>query len=194
MIIIEEILISDSLLGQHFSCDLEACKGSCCWEGDLGAPVEESELEIISSEYNILRDYLDEESQNIIELGGKVSETGGQDKYSTPLKADGRCVYMMGKKGEMAVCAFEKAYEEGKTTFRKPISCHLYPIRISRSPQNNMEVLNFDDWSICHAAKKKGIKDKIHVLRFAKESLVSRYGEEFYDRLQICLNGYLDNK
>ncbi len=194
MIIIEEVLVSNSLLQQEFACDIPSCKGSCCWEGDLGAPIEESELSILKEEYPKVKPYLDEESQTIIESGGTHMEIGGSDPYCTPLKADGRCAYMIGQIGQVAVCAWEKAYNDGATSFRKPISCHLYPIRISRSPQNQMDVLVYDDWSICSAARVKGEKDKIHVLTFLREPLIKKYGEEFYERLQTCLKGYLDNK
>ncbi|MCS7004814.1 MAG: DUF3109 family protein [Cytophagales bacterium] len=181
MLLIGNTLISDDIAEKHFLCDLEKCKGACCIEGDLGAPLEESELEKMQEVFEIVMPMLAPENQACLEEWGPYVKDYEGD-YSTPILSDGLCAYAIREKNGIISCSIEKAWKEGKTTFRKPISCHLYPIRIKKYPDGN-EVLNYHKWKICKAACKLGEKLKIPLYQFLKEALIRKYGEKWYEEL-----------
>lgn len=183
MIIIEEILISDAVTEEHFMCNLEACKGACCWEGDFGAPLEESEREIIKNNYSKIAPFLTDKSKNLIESEGFDEFIPERGFYATKLHSDGACAYLTFEENGIAQCGIEKAHNAGKTDFLKPISCHLYPIRVEKNPSLSFEALNYDIWDICSAACEKGKENKMPIYRFVKDALVRKYGQEFYDQL-----------
>ncbi len=180
MIAIDNKLISDDLLDEKFVCDLNACKGACCVEGDSGAPLEESELKVLEEIYPIVKPYLTEKGIAILEKQKFMWEEE-DEKYKTPLIEGGPCAYVNYDNG-IAVCGIEKAYLENKVSFRKPVSCHLYPVRISQ--KKDFEAVNYERWNICKAACKNGNKLKVPVFRFVKDALIRKYGQEFYDILE----------
>ncbi|MEZ4830149.1 MAG: DUF3109 family protein [Bacteroidia bacterium] len=181
MIQIEDKLISGAVMDELFACDLARCKGACCVEGDLGAPLEDEELAILNDIYEQVKPFLREEGKQAIEEQGTFVKdfTGG---FSTPLVDDRECAYVTFSETGIALCGIEKAYGEGKVDFRKPISCHLYPIRISKS--RFYEVLNYDRWDICAAACVRGKNEGIRVFEFVKDALIRKYGQAFYDALK----------
>jgi hypothetical protein len=182
MIIIDDILISDAIIKEFFACQVAACKGACCWEGDEGAPLEENETTIIKEQLNAIKPFLDPEGLEAIEEAGPFIRSNNK-RINTPLLKSGACAYMLLEEG-VAQCGIEKAYNAGVTDFRKPISCHLYPVRVTEDQELDFEALNYEIWDICSAACSNGKKTKVRLFEFVKDALIRKYGEEFYERLQ----------
>lgn len=183
MIIVQDKLVSDDVVEQHFICNLSACKGACCWEGDYGAPLEKSELAIIDAVLDKVKPFLGPAGLAAIEAQGPYQWYERMKEHGTTLIDGGPCAFMTYNEMGIAQCSFENAWKAGEIDFQKPISCHLYPIRISKYRQFNSEVLNYDRWDICSAACELGEKEKVPVYRFVKEALIRKYGQEFYDEL-----------
>ena len=142
MIIVKDILISDDLIEKQFMCNLNACKGACCWEGDWGAPLEDEEKIILDKIYKKIKPYLSKEGRKVISEKGKYTYYEEPAEFGTPLIDNHACAYMTYDLNGVAQCGIEKAYKDGVIDFKKPISCHLYPVRINadkdshfRSPQ-----------------------------------------------------------
>ncbi len=180
MILIDDTCISDDIAEKFFVCNLEKCKGACCVEGDLGAPLEESELPVLEDIYEAVKPYLTPEGIAAIEEQGKYIKDWEGD-YSTTTINDRECAYAFYDDKGILKCGIEQAYLEGKTDFKKPISCHLYPIRITK--YENFHALNYDRWSICSDACTLGEQLGVEVYRFLKEPLIRAYGEEWYRQL-----------
>lgn len=185
MLMIQDKLVSDDLLEVEFLCNLSACKGACCWEGDYGAPVSEAEIQTISSIYKEIQPYLTEEGKKVIEENGLATFYAEPKFMGTPLLDNGACAYMSYKDG-IAQCGMELAHRAGKTDYKKPISCHLYPIRVTEEPELGFSALNYDKWDICNAACKKGKESAIPMYQFAKEALIRKYGSSFYEELDAA--------
>ena len=180
MSLIDDTCISDDIAEKFFVCNLEKCKGACCVEGDLGAPLEESELPVLEDIYESVKPYLTPEGIAAIEEQGKYIKDWEGD-YSTTTINDRECAYAFYDERGILKCGIEQAYLEGKTDFKKPISCHLYPIRITK--YENFHALNYDRWSICSDACSLGEQLGVEVYRFLKEPLIRAYGEEWYRQL-----------
>ncbi|HXH19941.1 MAG TPA: DUF3109 family protein [Chitinophagales bacterium] len=181
MIVIDNILISDSLVQQHFACSLHACKGACCVEGESGAPLEFEETEMLEKIYPHIKDLLTDEGRKTIEEKGFYTK----DKkgiYKTPLMKDGACAYVRFENG-IARCGIQKAYEAGKISFIKPVSCHLYPVRITKN-RLHKEHVNYEEWEICNPACTLGQSLKMPLYKFVKEALVRKFGQGFYGALE----------
>ena len=183
MIIIDEILISDAVVDEHFLCNLNACKGACCWEGDFGAPLEKAEMEKLAVIYEDIKPYLAPEGIAEIEKKGLYTFFEEPKEYGTSLLDNGACVYMTKDPLGIAKCGIEQAHRKGVTDFYKPISCHLYPIRVNKDENRAFEALNYDEWDICSAACTLGKKEKLPVYKFVKEALIRKYGANFYEQL-----------
>ncbi len=183
MILIEEVLITDDIAQKSFACDLDACKGACCSAGDFGAPLEEEEISTIEALMPILRDYLSKESLEAIDKQGIAPYYDGMKKQGTALKSSGACVFLFNDDSGISWCLFEKLFREKTISFHKPISCHLYPIRIETNPQTGFQNMYYDVWDICAPALKKGDKESTPLYSFAKDAIVRKYGIEFYERL-----------
>lgn len=188
MILIQEILVSEEVVNKNFACDLSQCKGACCWEGDLGAPLDEEEIPLMEKAMKHVMPLLDAESNAIIREVGVFDREG--EEYLTPLKKDESCVFLVGNKGQGARCGFEIAYERGEIDFWKPISCHLYPIRIHKNRRITFESLNYDEWDICRHAVRRGEEQKIELVHFVKDALIRKYGVDFYDELLEAMVHY----
>ncbi|MEL6393773.1 MAG: DUF3109 family protein [Bacteroidota bacterium] len=186
MLVIQNVLVSDELVEEHFACDLKACKGACCWEGDYGAPLEDAELSILEDIYPQVAPYLSAESQAVIEEEGLYTWTPDNQSYATPLMPNEACAYLSYDQLGRAWCGIERAYRDGKIDWPKPISCHLYPIRVKENPSVDFEALNYDRWSICSAACDKGKHEKLRLFEFARTALVRKYGEEWYEELALA--------
>lgn len=184
MVVIEGVLVSDAVFTESFHCNLKACKGACCIEGDAGAPLEDEELKILDEEFEKIKPFLTTKGIKAIENQGKYVLDESDQTYETPLIDGGPCAYFLFDNQGVAQCGIEIAYKNGATYFQKPISCHLYPIRITKNKKNGFEAINYEKWDICKAACSLGIQLKIPVFRFLKEALIRKYGEQFYQTLE----------
>jgi hypothetical protein len=188
MFIIDNVLVSDELIEEQFVCDLNACKGACCWEGDYGAPLEDKELPILNDIYESVKPFLSEAGIKVIEKQGKYVYYDDAEEFGTPLIKGGPCAYMTYDALGIAQCGIEQAHRAGATDFQKPISCHLYPVR-TRKEEAGFEVLNYERWDICSAACTLGAKTKTPVYQFVKPALIRKYGEDFFDVLEKVISG-----
>jgi hypothetical protein len=192
MIIIDNKLVSDEVVEQQFVCDLNKCKGVCCEDGDAGAPLEEWELEKLDAFYELAKPHMTAVGIAIVEKTGK-KEWSDEFGWVTPTINGGLCVY--GKKDAKGhiICSFEKIYNEGQTDWKKPLSCHLFPIKISQSVEDpELEYVNYEPRAdICAVGCRFGEKLKVPAYVFLKEALTRKYGAEFYETLdQIAKTHY----
>ncbi len=177
MIEIEGNIVSTDLLRECFACDLKQCKGICCVEGDAGAPLDEEECAILEREYPNFKHCMSPEGIAAIEAQG-TAVLDEDEEWTTPLIEGAACAYSYEENG-MTLCAIEKAFLEGKTDYRKPISCHLYPIRLIHF-SNGTCGLNYHRWNVCHAARTCGQRIGLPVYKALREPIIRRFGEEFY--------------
>lgn len=185
VIVIGDTLVADDVIEKQFVCDLTKCKGACCVEGDAGAPLEKEELDMINSVLEKVKPYLSQASLNEIEKKGNyvydrefgwVTPTIGTDA--------GICVYGIRDKQGVIKCAFEQAFYDGKSDWKKPLSCHLFPIVAKKGKHGDYNMVNYEAREkLCSAACELGKKLKIPTYEFLKEALVRKYGQEFYDTL-----------
>ena len=184
MIKVGEILVSEDIANVEFVCHLEICKGACCVEGDLGAPLEESELVILETIQEKVKPYLTPSGIKAIgEQGAYVLDEDGD--YSTPTVGGKECAYSHYDEKGVLKCGIEQAYLDGKINFQKPISCHLYPIRITR--KKDFEAVNYHAWSICSAACSYGKSLRVPLYKFLKDPLIRKYGAEWYRELETVI-------
>ena len=183
MVIIEDKLVSDDVFEKQFICNLKACKGACFWEGDYRAPLEDAEKEILDNIYEDIKSFLTPAGRKAIEEKGKyIYYTGkGVNEWGTTLLDNAACAYMTLENGA-AKCGIEAAYNAGATNFKKPISCHLYPIRVKRI--NELEALNYHQWKICHSACLFGSELGVDLIDFLKDALIRKFGLEWYNELK----------
>lgn len=182
MIIVQDKLVSDELVNEQFLCNLNACKGACCWEGDSGAPLETDELAILEDIFEKVKPFLSPAGIAAIEKSGKY-EQYEDGEYGTTLIDKGPCAYMTFTGQGIAQCGIEQAHKAGVIDWKKPISCHLYPIRVAKNEEVGFEALNYDRWDICQAACELGKKEQLPVYQFLQEAIVRKYGQDFYDEL-----------
>ena len=180
MIQVDDKIISFDVFEKHFVCDLSACKGSCCVEGDAGAPLTDKELEILPCIYKKVKPYMRTEGITEIEKQGFFVIDGDGDK-TTPLVNNKECAFVVFDENEIAKCTIEQAYNDGKIDFKKPISCHLFPIRIKQ--YRDFDAVNFEAINICKPACDCGEQLQVPVFSFLKEPLIRLYGEEWYGKL-----------
>ncbi|MGL1885683.1 MAG: DUF3109 family protein [Reichenbachiella sp.] len=181
MIILDNAVLSDDLKEKHFVCDLNKCKGACCIEGDLGAPLEDDELALLEDSLAVIKPYLSPEGVKAIEKDGPyiLDEEGD---HSTITINNQECAFAIHDEDEILKCGIEQAYLDGKTKWQKPISCHLYPIRITK--YDHYDALNYDRWEICSPACALGEELKVPVYKFLKGPLVRKYGADWYQSLE----------
>ncbi len=177
---IGDVLISDEVLTERFICDLNECMGACCIEGDAGAPLELDEVLEIEEVLPVIWDSLDLQARKVIKKQG-VAYTDPEGQLVTSIVNGKDCVFTCYDEKGCCFCTIEKACREGKIGFYKPISCHLYPIRVKRV--GDMEALNYDRWNICKAALLLGQKENVRVYEFLKEPLIRKFGEAWYQEL-----------
>jgi hypothetical protein len=174
MIHIGHTIVSENLLKRKFVCDLAACKGACCVEGDSGAPLEAEETGILEDIYEDVKPFMNQAGIEAVEAQGKFIVDSDGD-FVTPLVDGKECAYVIFDTKGVAKCAIEKAYEEGKVDWKKPISCHLYPVRITK--YSSFEAVNYHDWDICSDVK---------VYKFLKEPLIRKYGKDWFEQLEYA--------
>ena len=184
MIIIDHVLVSDQVVEEQFVCDLTKCKGGCCEDGDAGAPLENKEKQYVKDFFEIVKPYMTKEGIKEIEHVGPYlydREFG----WVTPTIEGKICAYGYKDKDGIIKCAFEQAYNDGKIPWKKPISCHLFPIKLSKSKSDpGIEYMNYEPREdLCKAACSLGKKLKVPAYVFLKESIIRKYGETFYETL-----------
>ena len=195
MIVIDNKLISDEVIEEQFVCDLTKCKGGCCEDGDAGAPMEKWELEKLKEYYEVVKPYMTKEGIAEIDRQGLYiydKEFG----WVTPTINGAICAYGYRDKQGIIKCSIEQAYNDGKLDWKKPLSCHLFPIKTKKSRRDpDIEYVNYEPREdLCKAACSLGKKLKVPVYVFLKESLIRKYGEEFYEALAATAEHMKNNK
>jgi hypothetical protein len=179
MISLESTLISDDLKEVFFCCDLPKCKGACCVEGDGGAPLEEEEAALLEDNLDAILPYMVPAGIEEVRRNG-VFDYDDKGKFVTPLVRGKECAFVYFEE-RIARCAIERAFADGRILFAKPVSCHLYPVRITKTAQHH--AVNYHKWDICRKALEKGHKEKIRLYQFLEEALIREYGRNWYNRL-----------
>lgn len=174
-------IVSEDLLEKDFVCNLAACKGACCIDGDAGAPLELQETKIMQDIYPKIKPFLRQEGIDAIEAQGKFITTE-DGEFETPLIDGADCAYVIFDKKGTALCAFEEAYNQGETDWKKPVSCHLYPVRVKE--YSEFSALNYHKWEICDAACTLGKELQVPVYKFVKQALIRKFGEDWYMELE----------
>ena len=183
MLQIQDTIISFDVLEETFVCDLSVCKGICCVEGESGAPVEESEIACLEKALPAIWNDLSPAAKKVIETQGLVYRDAGGE-YVTSIVDGKDCVFTCYDEKRICRCAIEKAFREGKIDFYKPVSCHLYPVRVRQ--YNGFRTVNYHRWKVCEAAVSLGKKQGVKVWQFLKEPLIRKFGEEWYEQLSIA--------
>ena len=184
MIPVQNTIVSDDLSEVRFACDLRKCKGACCVAGDAGAPLEEEEISRIEDYIGEIIPYMTERGCKVIRENG-VFDYDSNGKFVTPLVNDAECAFTNFDE-DIAYCAIEKAWQSGRIPFRKPVSCHLYPVRIQQ--YENYDAVNYHKWHICKAALKKGNRKNVILADFVKDALIRKYGREWFDELSQIMS------
>lgn len=191
MLQIGDALVSLDVVERHFVCNLDACRGACCIEGDAGAPITEEEYRQLQELLPQLLDDLTPAAREVIARQG-VAYVDEEGDLVTSIVGGKDCVFTCYGENGRCMCAIEKAFREGRTAFYKPLSCHLYPIRITRYPA--FTAVNYHRWKICKAAEVLGRKEGVRVYRFLREPLIRCFGEAWYDELAHTAEIYLQQK
>lgn len=178
MIQIEDKLISEDIFSEEFVCNLSKCKGACCVEGDVGAPLDKEETQILENIFDKVKPYLRPEGVKALEEQGTWTIDPMDGDFVTPMVNGAECAYVIFDEKGVTKCGIEKAYEEGAVDWQKPISCHLYPIRITE--YSTFTALNYHEWNICSDACQLGKELKVPVYQFLKTPLIRKYGDAFY--------------
>lgn len=176
-----DTLIAADVLQEAFVCDLSRCKGACCVEGDTGAPLTEAERDLLEAQHERIAPYMTGDSQVLAAEKGLSEIDAEGDPVTTCHEKSGACVYAFRDDSGVWKCAIEEAYNDGATDFRKPVSCHLYPVRLK--PLGEYTAVNYDEWQICAPACELGRSLKVPVFRFVKHGLIRRFGQVWYDEL-----------
>jgi hypothetical protein len=180
LIELDDKIISTQIFDKKFVCDLNSCKGACCVEGDAGAPLTWEEVEIIQENLEKIKPFMRQEGIEII-AKSDVFYLDEEDQPVTSLVNHKECVFVQFENG-IAKCSIEQANKEGSLSFKKPISCHLYPIRLKKF--NDYTAMNYEEWDVCKPACSCGEQLNVPVFKFLKEPLIRAFGEEFYSELE----------
>ncbi len=189
MIILEDKMLSDDLFEKKFACAINKCKGECCVAGDAGAPLLQSEIDIIEKNIEEIKPFMDPLGLQVLAKNNFHTYDG--DESETTCAASGECVFVA-YKDNIATCAIENAYHAEKIDFIKPISCHLYPIRVAKIGEYT--ALNYHQWSICNPACENGTNLGVPVFQFLKSSLTRAYGNDFYEMMNAYYQQEIENK
>ena len=178
-------LISSEIFERKFICDISACKGACCVKGDAGAPIEPDEIIKIANDLDKIKPFMRPE------LASKISKNNFyysiyEGEQMVSLNKGKECVFVTFDSNGTSKCSIEMAFREGKTSFLKPISCHLYPIRVKSFEE--FEAINYEEWDICKKACELGENHNVPVFKFLKEPLIRAFGNDFYKELEVIAN------
>jgi hypothetical protein len=180
MIIHENTLLSEDLFDKHFVCDLNACKGACCVEGDFGAPITSEDIVTLNEIIPLIKPYLSNDGLDVINSRG-VSEVDKDGDLVTTCLPTGECSFSVYENGILG-CGIEKAWRAGVISYQKPLSCHLYPIRINKV--GDYDALNYHKWDVCKPACELGKQHQVPVYKFLKMPLIRAYGQSWYNELE----------
>lgn len=189
MLQIDNTILSLDIIEKKFLCDLDKCKGACCVLGDSGAPLKSDEAQLLEVIFPSLKPYLRSEGIEAVEKqGAYVIDSDGD--MVTPLVNNKECAYAIFENG-IAKCGIEKAFLDNRIDFQKPVSCHLYPIRVTK--YSSFEALNYHQWDVCQPARKLGVKKELPVFIFLKQPLIREYGAEWYKQLELAAKTIVNN-
>lgn len=174
-------IVSEELIESDFVCNLNACKGACCVDGEAGAPLEDKETEILVEIFEKVRPFLRPEGVAAIEAQGAFVK-GSDGEWETPLVSNSECAYVTFTAEGIAKCGLEEAYNAGATSWKKPISCHLYPVRIRE--YTHLTAVNYHKWHICDPACQLGEQLQVPIYKFVKEALIRKFGAQWYSELE----------
>ncbi|WP_298531538.1 DUF3109 family protein [uncultured Algibacter sp.] len=174
-------IVSEEIIEKDFLCNLSACKGACCIDGDAGAPLDADEAEILKDIYPKVKPFLRQEGIDAIESQGTYIKTEDDD-LETPLIGGADCAYVIFDEKNVALCAIEEAYNQGEVSWKKPVSCHLYPIRVQ--DYTEFSAVNYHKWQICDDACQLGEELGVPIYKFVKEALIRKFGEDWYMELE----------
>lgn len=180
MLIVKDCIVSENIADKCFACDLAQCKGQCCVEGDCGAPLLESEIADLQRVLPEVLPYMTEAGRKVVETLG-VSDLDNAADPCTPLVDDRECAYVAWGEDGTAYCAIEQAYRDGKIDWMKPVSCHLYPIRVD--VYGEFTAVNYHEWDVCRCAVVKGRQCGVPLYQYLKEPLIRRFGQDWYNEL-----------
>lgn len=178
---IGKTIISEEIIENDFVCNLSACKGVCCIDGNAGAPVDDDETEIMVDIYQDVKPFLRPEGIAIIEAQGAFIK-GEDGEWETPLVNDSECAYVVFNENGVTKCGIEEAYNQGVITWKKPVSCHMYPIRVREYTE--LTAVNYHKWQICDDACSLGKELQVPIYKFVKEALIRKFGEAWYVELE----------
>lgn len=181
-------IVSEEIIENDFVCNLNACKGACCVDGDAGAPLEDKETEILVDIYDKVKPFLRPEGIAVIESEGAFIK-GDDGEWETPLINGSECAYVTFDERNMAKCGIEEAFNQGKIKWKKPISCHLYPVRIKE--YTALTAVNYHKWQICDPACTLGAELKVPIYKFVKEALIRKFGKQWYEELEEVATEHL---
>lgn len=190
LIEVKDKVVSLALFENKFVCDLNACKGACCVEGDSGAPITLAEIDVLEEDLEAIKPFMRPEGIAAVDETGVFYMDREHEPVTTLVNGE-ECAFVNFDANGTAKCAIEQAHKEGKTKFKKPISCHLYPIRVQK--YRDFDALNFNTWHICKPACECGAKLDVKVYRFLKEPIIRAFGEDFYAEMEI-INSELEKK
>jgi hypothetical protein len=188
MLQIGNTLVSLDILEQHFICDLTVCKGVCCVEGDAGAPLEPGELPELHKVLPAVWNDLSPEAQTVISQQGLAYIDMEGDTVISIVNGK-NCVFTCSDAAGICKCAIEKAWREGRIDFCKPLSCHLYPVRVKN--YEAYKAVNYNRWRICRCAETLGEKERMPLYRFLKDALIRKFGAEWYEELELCAGEWM---
>jgi len=191
MIEIEDKIISDDLFEKKFVCDLQKCKGVCCVEGDSGAPLTKKEILEIDKNISKIKTEMSPTGLSILEKKDFFYVDSDGDQV-TSLINDKECVFVVYDQNKIAKCSIESAFRKNKINFNKPISCHLYPIRVKK--YKNFQAINVDSWHICQPACKCGTELNVPVFKFLKNAIVRSWGLIFFQQLDSVYEQFFNQK
>ena len=180
-------IVSEDIIEKDFVCNLSACKGACCVDGDAGAPLDKEEVLILEEIYPKLKPFLRKEGIRAIEKQG-TSITTEDGELETPLIDNADCAYVIFDENETALCAIEEAYNQGEIDWKKPVSCHLYPIRVQ--DYSEFSAVNYHKWEICDDACSLGKELQVPIYKFVKQALIRKFGEDWYTELEKVAKSY----
>lgn len=187
---IGKTIVSEDVLEKEFVCNLSACHGACCVDGDAGAPLNQEETQILKDIYAKVKPFLRPEGVAAIEAQG-TWVVGSDGTLETPLIDNKDCAYVIFD-GKTALCGIEQAYNQGEVSWKKPVSCHLYPVRVKDF--SAFAAVNYDRWDICDDACSLGKELEVPVYKFVKEALIRRFGQQWYDELELVAAEFRANE
>lgn len=174
-------IVSEEIIKKDFVCNLSACKGACCVDGEAGAPLEKDEVNILEEIYPKVKTFLRKKGRDVIEKQG-TSIKNDWGELETPLIDGADCAYVIFDEKNTALCGIEEAYNQGIIDFKKPVSCHLYPVRVK--DYNEFAAVNYHKWDICDDACTLGKELQVPIYKFVKQALIRKFGQDWYDELE----------